>query len=105
MSNPKNVYRGVFPVAPTVFNDNGELDREGQRRVADFMIDAGSDGICILANWSEQFALTDAERAEVMHCVLERVAGRVPVIVTTTHFASQICASGAGLLSRPAPRW
>jgi 2-keto-3-deoxy-L-arabinonate dehydratase len=27
-----------------------------------------------------------------MHCVLEHVAGRVPVIVTTTHFGSQICA-------------
>ena len=26
------------------------------------MIDAGVDGICILANFSEQFALTDDER-------------------------------------------
>ncbi|HME23028.1 MAG TPA: dihydrodipicolinate synthase family protein [Acetobacteraceae bacterium] len=86
------VYRGVFPVAPTVFDERGELDLEGQKRCTDFMIDAGSHGICILANWSEQFVLTDDERARVMHCVLERVADRVPVIVTTTHFASQICA-------------
>src|SRR5271157_4807131 len=86
------VYRGVFPVAPTVFDERGELDLEGQKRCTDFMIDAGSHGICILANWSEQFVLTDDERARVMHCVLERVADRVPVIVTTTHFGSQICA-------------
>jgi 4-hydroxy-tetrahydrodipicolinate synthase len=85
-------YRGVFPVAPTVFDDRGELDLEGQKRVADFMIDAGSHGICILANWSEQFALTDDERERVMDEVLDHVAGRVPVIVTTTHFGSQICA-------------
>ena len=58
----------------------------------DFMIDAGSNGICILANWSEQFVLTDEEREQVMDAVLEHVAGRVPVIVTTTHFGSQICA-------------
>jgi len=86
------VYKGVFPVAPTVFDDNGALDLEGQRRAIDFMIDAGSHGICILANFSEQFVLTDAEREQVMHAVLEHVAGRVPVIVTTTHFSSAECA-------------
>jgi 2-keto-3-deoxy-L-arabinonate dehydratase len=86
------IYRGVFPVAPTVFDADGRLDLDGQRRCTDFLIDAGSYGICILANWSEQFALTDAERETVMHAVLEHVAGRVPVIVTTTHFGSAVCA-------------
>ena len=55
-------YRGVFPVAPTIFDDRGNLDLDGQRRCIDFMIDAGSQGVCILANFSEQFVLTDAER-------------------------------------------
>ncbi len=90
MSYP--VYKGVFPVAPTVFDDGGTLDLDGQKRCIDFMIDAGSQGICILANWSEQFVLTDEERERVMVAVLDHVAGRVPVIVTTTHFGSQICA-------------
>src|SRR5580698_6589583 len=86
-------YRGVFPVAPTVFDGDGRLDLDGQRRCIDFMIDAGSHGICILANFSEQFVLTDDERNRVMEAVLEHVAGRVPVIVTTTHFSSEICAA------------
>src|SRR5919109_2908335 len=86
-------YRGVFPVAPTIFDDRGNLDLEGQRRCIDFMIDAGSHGLCILANFSEQFVLTDAERETVMRDVLEHVAGRVPVIVTTTHFSSAVCAA------------
>jgi 4-hydroxy-tetrahydrodipicolinate synthase len=86
-------YRGVFPVAPTIFDDSGNLDLDGQRRCVDFMIDAGSQGICILANFSEQFVLTDAERETVMRAVLEHVAGRVPVIVTTTHFSSSVCAA------------
>jgi 2-keto-3-deoxy-L-arabinonate dehydratase len=85
-------YRGVFPVAPTIFGESGELDLDGQRRCIDFMIDAGSQGLCILANFSEQFVLTDAERDQVMLAVLDHVAGRVPVIVTTTHMGSQICA-------------
>jgi 4-hydroxy-tetrahydrodipicolinate synthase len=95
MSSSKNdqaAYRGVFPVAPTIFDDDGSLDLDGQRRCLDFMIDAGSDGICILANFSEQFVLSDEERAVLMHAALEHVAGRVPVIVTTTHFSSRICA-------------
>jgi 2-keto-3-deoxy-L-arabinonate dehydratase len=85
-------FKGVFPVAPTVFDERGELDLDGQRRCIDFMIDAGSNGVCILANFSEQFVLSDAERDVVTDVVLEHVAGRVPVIVTTTHFSSRICA-------------
>ncbi|TWB94603.1 4-hydroxy-tetrahydrodipicolinate synthase [Bradyrhizobium macuxiense] len=90
-SSAQRPYRGVFPVAPTIFDANGNLDLDGQRRCVDFMIDAGSHGICILANFSEQFVLTDAERETVMHAVLEHVAGRIPVIVTTTHFSSAEC--------------
>jgi 4-hydroxy-tetrahydrodipicolinate synthase len=86
-------YRGVFPVAPTIFEANGNLDLDGQRRCIDFMIGAGSQGLCILANFSEQFVLTDAERESVMDAVLAHVAGRVPVIVTTTHFSSAVCAA------------
>jgi 2-keto-3-deoxy-L-arabinonate dehydratase len=88
----KRPYRGVFPVVPTIFDNDGKLDLDGQRRCLDFMIDAGSNGLCILANFSEQFVLTDAERDEVMLAALDHVAGRVPVIVTTTHFGSRICA-------------
>ena len=87
------IHKGVFPVAPTVFHLDGSLDLDGQRRAVDFMIDAGSHGICILANFSEQFVLTDAERGLVMHAVLEHVSGRVPVIVTTTHFSTAECAA------------
>ena len=92
-STAKRPYRGVFPVAPTIFDANGNLDLEGQRRCIDFMVDAGSQGVCILANFSEQFVLTDAEREIVMQTVLDHVAGRVPVIVTTTHFSSSVCAA------------
>jgi len=85
-------YKGVFPVAPTIFDADGRLDLAGQKRAIDFMIDAGSQGLCILANFSEQFVLTDEERDIVMTTVLDHVSGRVPVIVTTTHFSTLICA-------------
>jgi 2-keto-3-deoxy-L-arabinonate dehydratase len=90
--SPKSPMRGVFPVVPTIFDEGGELDPHGQRRAVDFMIDAGSEGLCILANFSEQFVLTDNERERIMDLVLNHAAGRVPVIVTTTHFSSRVCA-------------
>ncbi|WP_296660446.1 dihydrodipicolinate synthase family protein [Paraburkholderia sp.] len=86
-------HEGIFPVVPTTFTETGELDLESQKRAVDFMIDAGSDGLCVLANFSEQFALSDDERDVITRTVLEHVAGRVPVIVTTTHYGSQVCAA------------
>jgi 2-keto-3-deoxy-L-arabinonate dehydratase len=99
-------YTGVFPIAPTPFTDRHDLDLDGQRRVLDCMIDQGVDGICILANYSEQFLLTDAEREALLEVCLEHVAGRKPVIVTCSHFATRIAverarraeAAGAGML-------
>ena len=84
-------YHGVFPVVPTTFTEDGELDLASQRRCVDFMIDAGSNGLCILANFSEQFTLSDDEREVLTKTILQHVNGRVPVIVTTTHFSSRVC--------------
>lgn len=86
-------YRGIFPVVPTTFTDTGALDLASQKRAVDFMIDAGSDGLCILANFSEQFALADDERDVLTRTILEHVAGRVPVIVTTSHYGTDVCAA------------
>lgn len=83
-------WSGVFPIAPTPFDESGALDLDGQRRVLDCMVDQRVDGICILANYSEQFLLSDAERETLLELCLAHVAGRVPVIVTCSHFSTRI---------------
>jgi len=88
-------YSGIWPVAPTPFNDDGTLDLEGMKRVLDLMIDQGVDGICILANFSEQFLISDAERDILTRLCLEQAGGRVPVIVTVSHFATDIVTARA----------
>ena len=70
-----------------------QFDLASQRRVVDYLIDAGVDGICILANYSEQFSLTDEERERITDVVIGHVAGRVPVIVTTSHYGSRAAAA------------
>jgi len=86
---------GILPVAPTPFHADGRVDEEGMRRVLDCMIDTGVDAICILANYSEQFLLSDEERATLTRVSLEHVAGRVPVIVTISHFSTGIAVARA----------
>ena len=92
---PEGPWTGVFPIAPTPFAENGDLDLPGQRRVIDCMVDQGVDGICILANYSEQFLLADAERDMLLDLCHAHVAGRVPVIVTVSHFSTRIAAARA----------
>ncbi len=88
MSSP--VFTGVFPIAPVPFNDDETLDIDGTKRVLDCMIDQGVDGICVLANYSEQFLLSDEERDTILKVSLEHIAGRVPVIATCSHYSTTI---------------
>jgi 2-keto-3-deoxy-L-arabinonate dehydratase len=87
---------GVVPVVPTIFRDDETVDLDGTVRVVDYLIDADVDGLCLLANYSEQFSLTDAERDTIARTLLEhvteRTAGRLPVIVTTSHYSARIAA-------------
>jgi 2-keto-3-deoxy-L-arabinonate dehydratase len=87
--------KGVLPVAPTVFHDGGALDLDGQKRVIDCMVDQRVDAICILANFSEQFLLDDAERLRVLDVCIDHCAGRVPVIVTISHFSTDVAVARA----------
>jgi 2-keto-3-deoxy-L-arabinonate dehydratase len=88
-------YKGVFPIVPTPFSDSGELDIDSQRRVIDCMVDQGNDGICLLANYSEQFSLSDAERDILLDVCMQQNAGRLPVIVTCSHFSTRLAVERA----------
>lgn len=81
---------GVIPIAPVPFHEDESLDLDGIRRVLDCMVDQGVDGICVLANWSEQFLLSDEERDTVLRVSLDHLAGRVPLIATCSHYATRI---------------
>lgn len=83
---------GVVPVVPTIFHDDESVDLAGTARVVDYLLDGGVDGLCLLANYAEQFSLTDPERDAIARTLLAHVAGRVPVIVTTSHYSARVAA-------------
>jgi hypothetical protein len=89
----QDLISGVIPVAPTPFTEDEALDLDGQGRVIEYLIDGGCDAICILANYSEQFSLSDEERNLVMITAVEQAAGRIPIVVTASHFSAKIARS------------
>lgn len=89
-SVPSALVSGAVPVMPTIFDDEGELDLIGQARVVDHLIDAEVDGICVHANYSEQFSLTDNERQQVLDLVSGHAEGRIPLFVTTSHYSTRV---------------
>lgn len=90
-------YSGIWPVAPTPFHEDGQVDYDGMKRVLDLIVDQGADGACVLANFSEQFLISDEEREALTRLSLEHVAGRIPVVVTISHFATSIAVERARL--------
>lgn len=64
----------------TPFAEDGSVDYGALEGLVDFQLAHGTDGILVLGTTGESSTMTDAEDVEVARVVVERVAGRVPVI-------------------------
>lgn len=71
---------GIFPVIPTLFTDDNQLDREAQRAVIQFALDAGAHGVVFPGVASEYNFLSSDERGELLALVAAEVNGRVPIV-------------------------
>jgi 4-hydroxy-tetrahydrodipicolinate synthase len=73
--------RGVFIISVTPFTDNGEIDWPSVDTLVEFYLGKGVSGVTILGMMGEAPKLSDTESAAFAKYFIERVAGRVPVIV------------------------
>jgi 4-hydroxy-tetrahydrodipicolinate synthase len=71
---------GVFPVLPTPFDAQGNPDAASLRKLVDYLLRCGVDGLTYPGVASEVGQLTVEERQALVDLVLAEVAGRVPVI-------------------------
>ncbi len=78
ISNRTSGLRGVVVPILTPLNSNEEVDVRGIRRLADFLIERGVDGIFALGTTGEVPRLTPQQRRTVLEATAEAVAGRVP---------------------------
>ena len=72
--------KGIFPVLPTPFCDDGSIDEAAMARIVDFALASGVDGVVFPGFASEVDELDASERAILLALVVKRVAGRVPVV-------------------------
>lgn len=71
--------KGVGVALITPFN-NYEVDYEALARMIDHVIDGGVDYIVALGSTAETATLSIEERKQVLRFVVERTAGRVPIV-------------------------
>ena len=72
--------RGVFPIAPTPFFDDGRIDVASIDRLVDFYLQIGSTGITVLGQLGEAPKLSHSESVDVAQRMIRR-APQLPVVV------------------------
>lgn len=75
-------YAGVWPVMLTPFTDAGEIDWASLEKLVDWYIAAGVSGLFANCQSSEMFFLSQKESVALTRFVLEKAAGRVPVVAS-----------------------
>ncbi len=73
---------GVWPVMLTPFTEDNRIDDESLKRLVDWYIRAGVDGLFAVCQSSEMFFLSLEERVHLTEAVIRAAAGRVPVIAS-----------------------
>ena len=74
---------GAWPVMLTPFNENRSIDWTALDAYTDWLIELGSAGLFAVALSSEMYDLSRDERLELSARVVERAAGRVPVVASS----------------------
>jgi 1-pyrroline-4-hydroxy-2-carboxylate deaminase len=74
-------WQGVFPALLTPFTENDELDLDMFEKNLHAQIDAGIDGIILGGTLGEASILTTAEKEKLVKFAVEKLAGKMPVII------------------------
>lgn len=77
----KNKFRGLGIALITPFKSDGSVDFDALTRLVDFQLTHGADFLCILGTTAETPTLTAEEKQQIRDLVVNRVAGRVPLLM------------------------
>lgn len=77
------MFEGVFTALITPFAKDGKLDEQALRKLVDFQIEQGIDGLVPVGTTGESPTLSPEETERVIRIVVEQTGGRVPVIAGT----------------------
>lgn len=104
------MFKGSWVALVTPFKENYEVDFDAYARLVDFHLEKGTHGLVPCGCTGEAATLSHEEQKECIRFVVERVAGRLPVIAGTgsnntvealdlTRFAKEVGCDGALLIT------
>ena len=77
----KNCFHGLGIALITPFHSDGSIDLSALDRLVEYQIKGGADFLCIMGTTAETPTLTPAEKQLLRKRLVERVAGRVPLLM------------------------
>lgn len=105
-------WRGYMPAITTPFNERGELDLKGLRKLLEWLADEGMHGLIIAGTTGEWFAMNSAEKALLFGATGEVLKGVMPLIAGCNAYTAKEVISNAvaaadsgfdGILVTPPP--
>lgn len=104
------MFKGSWVALVTPFRDNFEVDFDAYGKLVDFHIQQGTHGLVPCGCTGEAATLSHEEQKECIRFVVERVAGRIPIIAGTgsnntmealdlTRYAREVGCDGALLIT------
>lgn len=70
---------GVALITP--FKEDGSVDYDALIRLVDYQVQNGTDFLCVLGTTAETPTLTAEEKKKIRELVVERVNGRIPILL------------------------
>lgn len=77
----QNKFKGLGIALITPFKTDGSIDYESLLRLVEYQIKNGADFLCIMGTTAETPCLSAEEKATLKNFLVERVAGRVPLLM------------------------
>jgi len=71
---------GVFPVLTLPFTMDREVDYDSLKRLIDFLIDKGADGLAVFGLNTEFYKISDAEAKKITELLVKHNNGRVKLV-------------------------
>ena len=73
--------KGMGVALITPFKEDNSVDYDALLRLVDYQVQNGTDFLCVLGTTAETPTLTKEEKEKVKRTVIERVNGRIPILL------------------------
>ncbi len=93
-------WKGIFPALTTKFTANDELDLELFGKNLDAQVSAGVHGIILGGTLGEASVLTTNEKEQLVRFAIERLNGKLPVIINIAEGSTKEAVAQAGLAQK-----